>query len=256
MIRRAHALAAAYLLCGAGIAATAAPAPPPSLAQRVDALNDPDHATRTNATDALLCDTTLTASQLARVAGPTPPPETRMRLLHVVRHHSLRRLREQYFAAPGPGSIGIVQTVLADPRPVAPANRQTRKASSPTTAPPYALVTRVLPGFPACGRLHPHDRIIALNGTPLAGPARPATFQTMLEPFAAGDTVALTVLRDGTRLNITLTLANRAALAGIYVPPSHTLHPRFAEHWAQERKPFDWPADAPTSSAPASPPPG
>ena len=66
----------------------------------------------------------------------------------------------------------------------------------------------------------------------------------MLTPFAAGDTINLTVQRDGATLNVSLTLANRAALSGVYAPPSHTLHPRFADEWAAQRKRFAWPADA------------
>ena len=65
----------------------------------------------------------------------------------------------------------------------------------------------------------------------------------MLAPFAAGDTITLTVERDGHTRQVSLTLANRAALAGLYAPPNHTLHPRFADEWAVQRKPFEWPAD-------------
>lgn len=246
--------AALLLLAGPALTRAAAadaalPDATPDPAARVAALNAPDYAIRADAADALLRDDTLDLAALAAAAGNDPPPETRERLLYVVRHHTVRRLRDAHFPPDGRGSIGIVQSVQADPLPhAAPDPRSGRKAPAPGTGPPYALVTGVLPGFPACGRLRPRDRIVALNGRAIAGPAEPTTFQSMLDPFAAGDTVTLTVLRGGTSRSVSLTLANRAALAGIYPPPSHTLHPRFADEWAAQRKPFDWPADGAASS--------
>jgi len=209
----------------------------PVLAQQVEDLNDPDYDVRQDATEALLQDTELDLDALAAAATERGalPAETRERLLAVARHHTVRRLRKAFFPADGPGSIGIVQSVRADPLPPAP--------DGAGTGPPYALVTGVLPGFPACGRLRTLDRIVALNGQPIAGPPHPVTFQNMLAPLRANETVTLTVLRDGVTLTVPLTLANRAALSGIYAPPSHTLHPRFAAEWAATRKPFDWPAD-------------
>lgn|GEM_PF-2230639 len=256
--RRAATTAAALLLLfanarparAAGPASDAArPAASPDLAGRVAALDATDYATRADAADALLRDDTLDLTALAAAAGNDPPPETRERLLHVVRHHTVRRIRNAHFPPDGRGSIGIVQSVQADPLPPGtPDPRSGRTPPAPGTGPPYALVTGVLPGFPACGRLRPLDRIVALNGQALAGAAEPTMFQSMLDPFAAGDTVTLTVLRGGASRSVSLTLANRAALAGIYPPPSHTLHPRFADEWAAQRKPFDWPADGATSS--------
>ena len=224
--------------------------PAVDLAARLTALNDPDYATRAAATDALLRDDRLSLGDLAAAANAAEPlpPETRERLLYVARHHTVRGLRNRLFPAEGRGSIGIVQAVQSDPLPpenAEPAPRG-RAAVPQRTGPPYALVTGVLPGFPACGRLRPQDRIVALDGQPLDGPSNPTTFQSMLAPLEAGHTIILTVVRDGETLRVPLILANRAALAGLYVPPNHSLHPRFAAEWAAERKPFDWPADGVT----------
>lgn len=224
-------------------APTAAADPATPLAHHVAQLNNPDYAQRAAATDALLLHSTLDLSQLARAAGHDLAPEARQRLLYIAHHHTVQRLRHTHFPAQGAGSIGILQSVLADPLPPAPARPGARTAPPPRVGPTYALVTGVLPGFPACGKLRPLDRIVALDGEDLAGPAVPNAFQSLLAPYAAQDTITLTVIRDGTTRNVSLTLANRAALSGIYAPPNHTLHPRFAQEWDVQRKHFDWPAD-------------
>ncbi len=240
--------------------ATPAPAPAAKpalpLADLVAQLSDPDYAQRAAATDTLLLHPSLDLDQLAHVAGQDLAPETRQRLIYIARHHTVRALRDTHFPAEGSGSIGILQSVLADPLPPAPARPGARATSPTRVGPTYALVTGILPGFPACGTLRPLDRIVAFDGNDLDGPAVANAFQSLIEPYAAQDTITLTVIRDGATLNLSLTLANRAALSGIYAPPNHTLTPRFAEQWQVQRKRFAWPADGEltrTGPATASP---
>ena len=224
--------------------AAAADAPAANLADRIADLNHPDYATRQDATDALLCDDQLELDALAAVAhatGQPLTPEARQRLLSIARHHTLQNLRLRSFPADGPGSIGIVQAVRAEPLP---------DQREPEV---YVLVTGVLPGFPAYGRLRTLDRITALNGQRIPEPAQPSSFQAMLAPLKANETVELSVTRARATITVSLTLANRAALSGLYAPPNHTLHPRFAAEWAERRKPFEWPADGDSPEDPATP---
>lgn len=153
--------------------AAAADAPAANLADRIADLNHPDYATRQDATDALLCDDRLDLDALAAVAyatGQPLTPEARQRLLSIARHHTLQNLRLRSFPADGQGSIGIVQAVRAEPLPDQP---------KPEV---YVLVTSVLPGFPAYGRLRPLDRITALNGQRIPEPPSPAASRPCWPP--------------------------------------------------------------------------
>jgi 2-alkenal reductase len=70
-----------------------------------------------------------------------------------------------------------------------------------------ALVADVEPGTPAeQAGLQPNDIITAVNGVSLA---QENSLRYMLTQFQPGDTVELTVLRNGEEIKIPLTLATR-----------------------------------------------
>ena len=226
-----------------------ATAAPPPLPDRIAGLDHPDYAVREAATEALLLDDTLDLQALAKAVPPDASPEVRQRLLHIARHHCIRQIRIDSFDAQGLGSIGIVQSVLTDPPP--PWDPAERRPPAPPAA-PYALVTRVLPGFPACGRLRPMDRILTLNGQPFSMTDRAEGFQRRLLSLEAGATAVLGVRRGNEIVEVTLILANSTALSGIYAGSGITLAPPFAARWDAARKPFDWPADGETAAVPPS----
>ncbi|MEM6459244.1 MAG: PDZ domain-containing protein [Planctomycetota bacterium] len=189
-----------------------------------------DFETRQAATDELLRDETLTPEDLAAMATRAEHLEARLRLWAVARHHALRELRAARFpAAPdGRGSIGIVQSV----EPITP-----EPADGPRS---FALVNRVLPGFPANGRLRPLDHITAVGGEPLLGPPERQRFEQLMRETRAGQELTLTVQRGEQTLEVTLTLAAAEALPAMYAFPEFGLTPEYAAAWdelAAERYP-------------------
>jgi hypothetical protein len=184
-------------------------------------LDDPDYGTRLAATQTLLTDDTLTPERLAAWVPAAPSVEQRHRLLRVAEHHTLRRLQEQRFEVEGRGSMGVVQTV--------------KDRDDAGDARSYALVTRVLSGFPAAGRLRPLDRIVALDGEPIPGPADARAFEAMMRRYEAGHELSLTVERGGQTLTVSIPLINSRALAAFYQPPAFGLHAPYQEAWEAVR---------------------
>lgn len=224
----------------------------PALAQTPEALLEqldaPDYAVRRDATESLLRDEALTAEQIAGWAADAQTLESRHRLRRIARHHFLRRLRLEKFGAEGPGSIGVVQSVQAAPPPlentpelVPNANPDAVPEAGPAAGHPllhrpgqaFALVTRVLPGFPAAGRLRVMDRIVALNGTPLAGRGNAPGFEDLMRRHRANQRLTLTVQRDQQTLDVEIPLTNGLALSAMYGFPEFALTDDFGLAWTQ-----------------------
>ena len=207
------------------------------------ALADPDYAVREAAMAALLTDDTLSPEVLAEWVPQATELEQRHRLLLLARHHTLRQLREQRFAPDGPGSMGVVQTVQDLP-PLAEVEAPTDATdvdggdgaeTQPQAPRACALVTRVLPGFPAAGRLRMHDRIIEVEGRPIPGPANAAVFEVVMRQFAAGHELRLTVLRGDETLAVRIPLTNGRGLGAMYRPPTFELHDAYRDPWLETR---------------------
>ncbi|MEO1236257.1 MAG: PDZ domain-containing protein [Planctomycetota bacterium] len=231
---RGQTLGVAVLL--AAVASASADDRDPTPADLVADLGHPDYAVRQAATDALLIDPSLTPDELAALAPPDAGPEVRHRLLGVARHHFLRRLRLETFPADGPASLGVVQSAQ-NPTPT----------DQPDT-PAYVLVTRVLPGFPATGRLRPFDRVLALDGRPLLPDQN---FPELMRRYRAGQQVVVTVERADQTLDLAVPLANKAALVEMYAQPGHGLTPVFGRRWEHVLRT----TLAPLSSSPDTPSP-
>lgn len=203
-----------------------------AFAQRsVASLDDADFAVRREATEVMLRDESLTAEAVAALLPEVASLELRQRLELIARHHLVRLLRDERFAAEGPGSIGVVQSVQAGPP--YQADPDPKAAPAPIT---FALVTRVLPGFPAAGRLRPLDRIVAVDGQPLTGPANAPRFEDLMRRYRANQTISLTVERGPETLDLQLTLANGEALAAMYAFPDFGLTGEFDRAWTTFRQ--------------------
>ena len=237
---RAAPLAVAVLWGWVGVSVTSQPAP--SAEDHFAALADPSYATREAAMDALLTDDELTPQTLADWVERATELEQRHRLLALARHHALRRQREAEFAADGPGSMGVIQVIrdLSDwPAIAAEADGQAGPAPGggvlPREARACALVSEVLPGFPAAGRLRPGDRIIALDGRPIPGPANATLFERQMRQYFAGDPLRLTVLRGDATQEVTVPLTNGLGLAAMYRGSNHRLHEAYEAPWLETR---------------------
>lgn len=207
-----------------------------------------DFEIRRSATDALLLDDSLTVEQLAGWYASADDPEVRQRLRVVARHHFLQKMRLERFPGEGPGSIGVVQSMQIS-LPDLNADDQAPGAGRPTT---FALVTRVLDGFPASGRLRPLDRVVALDGQALGGGANNQRFEDLMRRYRSGQTLTLTVLRNGDSLDIAIPLANGNGLGAMYAFPEFGLTADFDQAWNQHQQTHFPPAEG--NLAPASTP--
>ncbi|MEM8737184.1 MAG: PDZ domain-containing protein [Planctomycetota bacterium] len=220
----------ASLLVVWSVGATAALDPEAVVAE----LEHPDYEVRQLATDRLLVDETLTPADFAALAEAAGSPESRHRLLGVARHHTLRRLRRQVFPADGPASLGVSQPTVQN------VNRDPNAATQ-------VVILRVLPGFPAHGRLRPYDRVVALDGQ--AFHESPGMlFSDHIRRYRAGQEVRLTVKRGGETLDVVTPLANSTALVAMYVQPRLDLAPAFQRAWDRARE-TDYAALLPASLA-------
>lgn len=85
---------------------------------------------------------------------------------------------------------------------------------------PAAIITEVMPGTPAeDAGLLPGDRIVAVNDEPVNAD----TLTLVIGQYLAGETVTLSVMRDGETLEIELTLAERPPG---FVPAPRQMTPR------------------------------
>ncbi len=185
-------------------------------------LDSPDYAVRSTATQTLLAAPHIDDDEWGELFAQARSPEQRHRLLAAARHHLLATLRRKEFPERGPGSLGMTQRVIT------PAERlQTGRAG--------VLVNSTLPGFPAYAHLLPGDLIVAINGTPIDTDVSDDRFQQLVQLNPAGQTVTLTLVRDGQDLDRQITLASFEALARMYERGDMGVSARFEVQWRQWR---------------------
>lgn len=218
--RITSALALCLLVC----TTQAQPASSPDFAATIAALDAPDYATRADATDALLTDAQWNIDRLAELYAQATTAEQRHRIRRAARHHSLVVMRTEKFEGGGGGSLGVVHAVQKIGPPVEAQEMQQG----------YAQIIRVLPGFPAAGRLQPGDRVTAVDDQPVMGTDGATSFEKLLQMRPAGDTIALTVQRGTQTLRIEIELASNKAL-GMYGPPDHSLTEPYQIEWLRLR---------------------
>ncbi len=192
--------------------------------QILDELGGDDYRARQSTTHALLANEALTQDDLDRLYAQSQTPEQRHRLLRVARHHAIRRMiRQRYTDQDGPGSMGLSHQVI--PR---------KQALSEDQA--GVLVVLTLPGFPAYALLEPGDLLIDFAGQPFPDPLTPAGFQELIRGHKGGETIDLTVLRDGQTLDIRFRLEQGQALAEVYDTTGMTLKPPYLGQWLKARQ--------------------
>ena len=197
----------------------------------VEDLADEDYEVRQAATDALFLDESLTVEQLAGWYAEAKAPEVRQRLIAIGRHHFLRQTRLARFPEAGAGSLGVVQSMQISPVDV---NVPSEDEEDPRPI-TYALVTQVLDGFPASGRLRPLDRVGAVDGQILGGGANNQRFEDLMLRYRANQNLTLTVQRNDDTIDVVIPLANSDALASMYLPPDFGLAGEFTDRWSEHR---------------------
>ncbi len=188
-------------------------------------LNDPDYSVRHAETNRLLLDSNLTEADIERLYAQSATPEQQHRLLRVARHHLIRRMMEEnYGDQPGPGSMGLSHHVV--------------EVSVPNTQNPQTgvLVVMTLPGFPAYALLDPGDVIIGFAGEPVPSNISPSRFQQMIRNYQAGQTISLTVVRQGDRHRLSFRFGYAQGLGEVYDTSGVTLNEPYRSSWAKLRE--------------------
>jgi len=197
----------------------------------VKALGDADFSTRQAAMRKLLADEAVTPDQIAKAFPAAESVEQKHRLITLARHHLLRLARQRDFPfrrEPGlptvPGALGLTHgPVTSDELP------QLKQSG--------VRIRRTLPGFPAHAALETGDLILAIEGNPL-----PANFTSeqisryfgdAIQMVQAGQTVTLSVHRDGKTVDVKVKLAPHAALSGMYQPELRSV---YEKEWAAYRE--------------------
>jgi hypothetical protein len=239
------------------LAAVAAAQTRPADESVLRSLADADYETRERATRALLADDALSVADLTRLYAASTLPEQRHRLLDAAHHHFIRRLVEQQFPVAGNrdarravGSLGL--SLL---RSVGPAEN----IEGPDAGRSAARVGLTYPGFPAYVWLQPGDLIIAVDGLPLPASDDAEVVQTrfvqLVQRHAAGESIKLTLYREGKRMEVTSKLAPYEALTQLYVQAELSLMPNLQQRWLTERRRITagHPPEPPLTPAPEKP---
>jgi hypothetical protein len=190
--------------------------------QLLEDLAAPAHATREAATRKLLQRDTLEVDQLRAWLEAATELEQRHRLLNVAGHHAYRRMRAGRFDRPQRGAIGVQHRPALGPRP---------------GADPRAVVAiyNTLPGFPGYAHLEPGDMIVALNGEAFAR-RNGEQFAQQVTAFEKGQTISVTVIRDGQRQTIEFELAGAQALGAMYGgTEGDQQRPAYRRQWLGQR---------------------
>ncbi|NJL30521.1 MAG: PDZ domain-containing protein [Phycisphaerales bacterium] len=217
------------LLHGETDTATPVPASPRNTLDEatIKALDADAWPVREAATFRLLRDETLTPDAIAKVFGQKLSAEQRLRLMQVAEHHLIRVMAKRVVAVPTTASLGVALEWLV-PEEVAELGR------------PGTRVEATLPGFPAFGVLQPGDLIYALNSKGIdpavMGEAMVHEMRDMIQQYQAGDTVELTILRDGQPRQLKVTLGSLDAMRTLYEPDTLVLQPLAAKEWARFRE--------------------
>ena len=234
-------------LCLAAAAALgeAPVAPTPDDAAALAALNDPSYAVREAMTHTLLTDDAMDLDRLRALYAGATTPEQRQRVLCVARHHAIRQIVQQTEAAPDAapaaqargGALGVTQLTLTSENNAAgeAAPGAAGENASGGGGGGGVMVLDTLPGFPAYTALQVDDIILEVNGVALLNDKSHLPFRDQIQAIPAGHAVTLTVLRNGERLPIDVTLASQPALAAIYASTAPATAPQVTGFWLMWR---------------------
>ena len=169
-------------------------------------LGDDDYAVRQSTWRRLLDDPDLTSEQIDLLYAASTTCEQRHRLLDVARHHLLRQIGREQFTDGAEACLGVGLGPIA----------QDKLAGIDL---PASCIIRTYPGLPAFACLLAGDIILAVDGQRPEGRRDNRDNRFFIERIKAhrpGDEMRLTVRRDGRELEITVKLADRRALDGLY----------------------------------------
>lgn len=177
---------------------------------------------RDAATIRLLRDETLTPEEIAKAFSQPLSAEQRLRLMLVAEHHVIRVMAQRMVLGPTKASLGVALEWLV-PEEVAELGR------------PGVRVEATLPGFPAFGVLQVGDLIVAINGQGIdpsvMGEAMVQVFRDRIQNHTAGQTLALSLIRDGKPESIHVKLGSLEAMRALYESDTLTLQPLAATEW-------------------------
>jgi C-terminal processing protease CtpA/Prc len=214
----------AVMLLGAGWLAGAATAAAASDASTMlERLDHADYHVRQHATRELLQDERLSLDDLVEWYARAQTPEQRHRLMNVAQHHVLRRARERDERDGVAAAIGFSHEVV--PQGVLPGVESGA-----------VLIVATLPGFPGHAYLQPGDAIVAFNDQPLPVDLSAEGFREVLRRFRPGQTVSLSVIREGERYRAELTLVGMDMLQRLYADELGLRQPYLGEwHAVRDR---------------------
>ena len=182
-------------------------------AGRLARLGHRDYAVRHRTWCRLLADPDLSSEQIDRLYAGATTSEQRHRLLDVACHHLLRQIGREAFPAGSEACLGVGIMPIG--------RRQVSGIDQPAS-----YVTKTYPGFPAFACLMPGDIILAVDGQRPAGKGSRLAETFLIGAIRAhrpGAAATLTVRRDGETFDVTVKLASRAALEGLYVAATRAL---------------------------------
>ncbi len=172
-------------------------------AELLEELDAADYATREAATRALMDHSDLTREIWERMLRAAATPERRHRLIAVGVHLAVRQRIGPWLSDRDNGALGIHHAGV-------PADQNMH------TGEPAVRVIRTEPGFPAHAVLRPGDLILAIDEQPFPDHAdSQAVAQELVRMIVGrkcGQTVRLTIWRDGQRQEAPLTLSSTPAL--------------------------------------------
>jgi hypothetical protein len=188
-------------------------------ADHLQRLDDEDFATRQSATEAMLAEPDLNLQILAQLYDQSETPEQQHRLRAVGLHLALTEVREESFGqlqGADRGSLGIVHSV----EPMVAGELEMFDIPGVDVAEPQpirlARVIRVLPGFPAYGKLREGDKVLRVQGQLLDRRDSRSALEIALRRFSPDDTIDLHILRDSELIVVQIKLVRSLALTTMY----------------------------------------
>jgi len=186
-----------------------------------------DYRARQQATHTLMAGDWLDDNQLRAMLDGAESLEKRSRLLTVAEHQTLRRYIERNFDQSDEGAVGVSHA----PLPADESSGRNRSA---------VLVVATIPGFPGHSYLEPGDEIIAVAGEPFSDSASRNELRNELPRRITdrdrGDTIQMTVLRDGQEKTLRFPLSSTGALAAAHDPSTDSMTQPFMQAWLDRRE--------------------
>ena len=210
----------------------------------VEALGHEDFAVRESAEAILLTDNTLGKAEIKALIDAADSPEVRQRLLRVAEHHVLREMRERDFGANARPADPELPRVQLDPAPasIGYSYEPVMAHENPQMQVPGVRVIATMPGFPGYAHLRQGDIIVQIAGQGLSPNHQHHDITNWvrwrISAHAAGDTMAMTVLRGGEAIQIELVCAQGMALDHMYTTDAFETAARkepYKQQWRQAR---------------------